>query len=75
MNWNCDHFSKWNAKFGKTCTLKKFIVIQWRLIQKMWCIGEIIIILNKKLQNILFENSFLCKSEKDQKRIHNPFTK
>ncbi len=60
---------------AKLAHSRKFIVIQWRLIQKMWCIGETINIFNNKLQNVLFENSFLCKSEKDQKMTHNPFTK
>jgi hypothetical protein len=47
MNSNYDHFSKWNAKFAH---FRKFIVIEQKLIQKMWCIGENMNIFNKNLQ-------------------------
>ncbi len=60
---------------AKFTHFEKFIFIQQRLTQKMWCIGATICILNNKLQNISFKNSFIWKSEKWLKKTHNPFVK
>jgi hypothetical protein len=43
--------------------------------EKMWSIGATICIFKNKLQKILFKNSFIWKSEKIFKMIHNPFVK
>ncbi len=52
-----------------------FIFIQQWLIQNMWSIGATICILNKKLQKILFNNSFIWKNEKWLKNNHSLFVK
>jgi hypothetical protein len=59
----------------KPTHFKKIISIQRWLTQNMWYIQAIICILNNKLQNISFKNSFIWKSEKIFKNIQNPFVK
>jgi hypothetical protein len=58
---NCDHVLRWNAKSYKICAFKKIIFIKKWLTQNMWHIGAIVNIINKNLQNISFENSFLWR--------------
>jgi len=66
VNWNCDHDLKWNAKFAH---FWKFIFIQKLLTKKMWHIGAILNMINKKLQKISFENTFLWKKKILAKRL------
>ncbi len=54
---------------------EKFIFIQQWLTQNMRSIGATTCIFNNKLQKISFKNSFIWKSEKWIKRMHNPFIK
>jgi hypothetical protein len=66
MIQNYDKISKWNAKFGKICTLWK-IHIYPTMVNKMWSIGATTCIFNKKLQKISFKNSFIWKWKKTLK--------
>jgi hypothetical protein len=75
MIQNYDKLSKWNAELAKFTQFEKFIFIQQWLAQNMWSIETTICIFNNKLQKISFKNSFIWKSEKGLKRIHNPFIK
>jgi hypothetical protein len=53
----------------KLYTFKKFINIQQRLTQNIWCIVQIINIFSNMLQKISLKNSFLWKNQNDHKRI------
>jgi hypothetical protein len=60
MIWNCDNFSRWNTKFGKIHIVFNLIFIQnW--LQKKNDILQQLYLINKKFQNISFENSSLWK--------------
>ncbi len=61
--------------FTEFTHFEKFIVIQQWLTQNMWLIGATICIFYNKLQKISFKNSFIWKSGKGLKMIHNPFIK
>ncbi len=60
---------------AKFTHFEKFIFIQQVLKQNMWSIGATICIFNKKVQKMSFKNSFIWKSTKGLKRVHNPFIK
>jgi hypothetical protein len=53
--------------------LKKIFVIHQMLIQKMWCVEEIICIFNNILQKVSSKKSFLWESENDQKKDYIPW--
>jgi hypothetical protein len=56
MIWNCDKFSKWNTKSNQICILSQnsyLFKVDCKIY--IWHIGATI---NKKFQNISFENSF-----------------
>jgi hypothetical protein len=75
MIQNYDKISRWNVEFSKVYTLWKININSKIINKKMWYIGTTICISNNKLKKISFKNSFIWKSEKWLKRIHNPFVK
>ncbi len=72
MIQNYDKFSRWNEK---STHFEIFLFIQQWLTQNLWYIEATICILNKQFQKNSLKNSFIQKSEKGLKRIHNPFVK
>jgi hypothetical protein len=49
MNWNYDHFEKWDVESGKICTPYKIHNYSTKINTKMWCIGETTNIFYNKL--------------------------
>jgi hypothetical protein len=55
-------------------TLKKFLVIYQKLLQKIWCIEvQLYIIFNNISQKVSSKNSFLWESGNDQKNNYSPW--
>jgi hypothetical protein len=65
MIQNYDIFQEKTQNLAKCTHFTKFMFIQQRLTQNVWCIGVTICIFNNKLQNISLKNPFIWKSEKD----------
>jgi hypothetical protein len=57
MIWNCENFSRQNTKFDKIYALSKICIYSKLIVKKKWHIEATINIINKKFQNISFENS------------------